>query len=120
MLKDKIYETIISNETYQQINPTDPVDSDPYLVQTMALEPESLNEVNQTIEDTPVEEVEGNDFKSAILRAIKSNKYFKYIVSADCDENENIEDDDLTQIANFVSLDNKVFLSADNKIIAFQ
>ena len=109
MLKEKIYETIVSNQYYQNAYPTDEPSS--YSMRTTELE-ENPDDENEDI-------VEDNDFKSAILRVIKANQYFKHVITAECDEVEE-DDNDYAEIASFVSIDNKVLMSADNKIIAFK
>lgn len=106
MLKDKILQTINNNEVYQKARQTFNNTEEFEITTCSALE------IEDTIEILDMAVDEFLSFKDRVLEVIKNNVYFQCLI-----EYQTIGTSDIIETATFVSIDNKVILSADGKII---
>ena len=107
MLKEKILQTINNNQAYRDIK------------QTSSDDVEIVNDVNICSLDLTEEVTEQPSlFKDVILQIIKTNRYFQHVIGHE--SSEPTDNDNLMELAKFASIDNKVIMSADGKLIAPQ
>lgn len=106
MLKDRILQTINDNETYQKVKQT--FDDVPEYNVAMCLD------LNDNIEILSTTVGEFLSFKDRVLEVIRNNVYFQYLIAY---EIFGTNDDSLSDIIKFASADNKIIMSADNRII---
>ena len=109
MLKEKILETINKNQAYRDIvQPT-----------SEAEEFSSAGLYSVYSEgNVPEEDDEPLTFKDTILAKINANRYFRLLVDYNLDGEIGEVESDFKELAKFASIDDKVIMSADNKIIA--
>lgn len=108
-LKEKILETVHKNSSYKNLFPNDEETLETSSIELYSESPENIEE-------------EVNNFKDKILNTIQNNIYFKkYIIGYENDNPSSDEplEEELAKIASFVTADNKVLLSACDKVIAF-